>query len=170
MTMAGALALQARQVLQGKDPQNMKDGWFWAEAAFQGGAAGFYGDFLKEAFSRSGTSLTEAALGPLASIPATAQRLTSGARRYAENGENVNFGAALSDDIGRFSPGSSIWYGRLLFNRAIVDNIHRLIDPDYSRSFQRARDNAQKVHDQQFWWGPGDSSPMRGPDIGAMLK
>lgn len=35
-TMAGALALQARQIVTGKDPLDMKDGFFWAEAAFQG--------------------------------------------------------------------------------------------------------------------------------------
>jgi hypothetical protein len=171
MTIAGALALQARQVLQGKDPHDMKDGWFWGEAALQGGAAGFYGDFLKEAFSRSGTSLTEGALGPLAAIPAAAQRLTSGARRAAEEGQHVNFGAALADDVARFTPGaSSMWWGRLAFNRMVVDNIKRTIDPDYSRSFQRARDRAQKLHGQQFWWGPGDTSPVRAPDAGAMVR
>jgi hypothetical protein len=36
-----------------------------------------------------------------------------------------------------------MWWGRLAFNRMIVDNIKRTIDPDYSRSFQRARDRAQ---------------------------
>jgi hypothetical protein len=36
-------------------------------------------------------------------------------------------------------------------------------------SFQRARDRAQKLHDQQFWWGPGDTAPTRAPDMGAML-
>ena len=163
-TFAGAMALQARQVIQGKDPLDMKDGWFWGEAALQGGAAGFYGDFLKEAFSRSGTSLTESALGPLATIPAAVQRLTSGARREAESGEDMNFGAALADDFGRFTPGlSSLWYARTPFNRFIVDNIHRAIDPDYTRSFQRAKDQAMKLHNQQFWWGPGDTAPTRAP-------
>jgi len=170
LTMAGALALQARQVLQGKDPLDLKDGWFWSESAFTGGAMGFYGDFLKEAFSQSGTSLTEAAIGPLASIPAAVQRLTSGARRSAEYGEHVNFGAALADDLGRFTPGSNLWYSRLVFNRMIVDNVHRLIDPDYARSFQRAKDNAMKRHQQQFWWAPGDAGPTRAPGLGAGFR
>jgi hypothetical protein len=59
--------------------------------------------------------------------------------------------------------------GRLAFNRMIVDKIKRTIDPDYSRSFQRARDRAQKLHGQQFWWAPGDTTPTRAPDAGAML-
>jgi hypothetical protein len=146
----------------------MKDGFFWGEAALQGGALGIYGDFLKEGFSRSATSLTEAALGPLAMIPATAQRLTSGARRMAENGEHVNFGSALADDIGRFTPGSNLWYARLLFNRAIVDNLHRAIDPDYAGSFRRASERARKTYGQGFWWAPGESAPTRAPDLGVV--
>jgi hypothetical protein len=91
-------------------------------------------------------------------------------RRAAEEGQHVNFGAALADDVARFTHGaSSMWWGRLAFNRMIVDNIKRTIDPDYARSFQRARDRAQKRHEQQFWWGPGEGTPSRAPDIGAML-
>ena len=67
----------------------MKDPWFWGESFLQGGAAGIYGDFFKEAFSRSDTSLTETMMGPLAAIPAGIQGLTSGARRVAESGEKV---------------------------------------------------------------------------------
>lgn len=170
LTAAGALALQARQILQGKDPQDMKDGFFWAEAAFQGGAAGIYGDFLKEGFSRSGTSLTEASLGPLASIPAAAQRLTSGARRAAESGENVNFGAALADDIVKFTPGGNLWFSRLVFNRMIGDEIRRQLDPDYPKAFARAQKRALKDHNQEYFWAPGDSGPARGPNLGAMFQ
>lgn len=170
MTFAGALAIQAKQVLQGKDPMNMKDGFFWGEAFAQGGALGIYGDFLKDGFSRSGTSLTEAALGPLAEIPASVQRLTSGARRAAESGENVNFGSALADDIQRFTPGSSLWYARLLANRYLFDNIRRAVDPQYTRSFERAKQNAEKLHGQQFWWAPGESAPDHAPNLGAALQ
>lgn len=170
LTMAGALALQARQVIQGKDPKDMKDGFFWAEAAFQGGAMGIYGDFLKEATSRSGTSLTETALGPLASIPAAAQRLTSGARRAAESGEHVNFGAALADDIVKFTPGGSLWFARLPFNRMIGDEIRRQLDPDYPKAFARAQKRALKDHNQEYFWAPGDSGPSRGPNMGAMFQ
>ncbi|MEJ0094157.1 MAG: hypothetical protein WDN46_12185 [Methylocella sp.] len=165
MTMAGAVALQAKQVLQGKDPQQMKDPFFWGEAAAQGGALGIYGDFLKEGFSRSGTSLTEAAIGPLAQIPASVQRLTSSARRAAEQGDHFNFGAALADDIQRYTPGSTIWYTRLLANRFLFDNIRKQVDPDYAGSFGRQRETAQRLHGQDFWWAPGESAPSAAPNL-----
>jgi hypothetical protein len=40
MTMARALSMQAKYVLQGKDPRAMNNGDFWLRAALQGGAAG----------------------------------------------------------------------------------------------------------------------------------
>lgn len=170
MTMAGAVAVQAKNVLQGKDPEDMKTGWFWKEAALQGGALGLYGDFVKEATSRAGTSMTEAALGPTAMIPAAIGRLTSGAIRNMEYGEHVNFGAALADDIQRFTPGGNLWYTRLLTNRYIFDNIRRQIDPDYAHSFARMQERTQKAKGQGWYWAPGQSGPDRAPDMGAMFK
>ena len=131
---------------------------------------GIYGDFLKEGFSRSGTSLTEAALGPLATIPVSAQRLTSSARRVAEDGTNYNFGAALADDIKRFTPGSTIWWSRLIADRYIFDTIRQGLDSDYAQSFQRTQDNAKKVYGQDFWWAPGQSAPSHAPNLGAAFN
>ena len=132
MTMAGALAMQARAILQGKDPRNMKDPFFWGESFLQGGAAGIYGDFFKEAFSRSDTSLTESLMGPLAAIPAGIQGLTSGARRMAEDGQHVNFGAKVARLLSQNVVGGNLWYSRLVASRLLFDNIQRLIDRDLS--------------------------------------
>ncbi len=78
----------------------------------QGRALGIYGDFLKESFSRSGTGLTEAAIGPLAQPLVSLNRLSSEARRKAEGGEHFNFGAALANDIQTYAPGSTVSYAR----------------------------------------------------------
>lgn len=170
MTFAGALAMQARALLQGKDPRSMKDPYFWGESFLQGGAAGIYGDFFKEAFSRSDTSLTETMMGPLAAIPAGIQGLTSGARRMAEDGEKVNFGAKLSRIISQNTPGGNLWYGRLLASRLLFDNIQRMIDRDYAKSFARQQQRALKTNHQGFFWQPGQNAPGRAPDLGAMLQ
>ena len=68
-------------------------------------------------------------------------------------------------------PAGSMWYGRLAFNRGIVDNIHRMIDPDYAGSSQRAWDRSMKLHGQQYF-APRDSGivPERAPDPGAMFR
>ena len=170
MTFAGALAMQARSILQGKDPRKMDDPYFWAESFLQGGAAGIYGDFFKEAFSRSDTSLTESLMGPLAAIPAGIQGLTSGARRAAEDGEHVNFGGKVARLLSQNVPGGNLWYARLGVSRLIMDNIQRVIDPDYNRSFARQQQRALKTNQQGFYWAPGQNTPSRAPDLGASLQ
>ncbi|MBV8896122.1 MAG: hypothetical protein JO051_06410 [Acidobacteriaceae bacterium] len=167
LTMGGALSMQAKQVLQGKDPRDMKDPWFWGEAALAGGAMGIYGDFFKEAFSRNDTSLTETMLGPLADIPATLQGFTSGARRAAEEGQNVNFGAKLAKFMHTNTPGT--WYTQLIANRMILDQIQKSIDRDYAGSFARQQDRARKLTHQGFWWAPGQATPSRGPDFSNVM-
>lgn len=51
----------------------------------------------------------------------------------------MNWAAAMVDDLQRFPPGGSLWYGRLAYNRMIVDNLRRMVDPNYAQSFQERR-------------------------------
>jgi len=165
MTMAGAMSLQAKDVLQGKDPRAMDDGDFWLQAALQGGAAGIYGDFLKDGFSRSDTSLLETAIGPMSEIGSAAGRLTSGAYREAQDGAKSNYGAELAKDVQKFTPGSTVWYTRLMANRFLFDHIRQQLDPDYAAAFQRERDRIAKDYGQDFYWQRGDNAPDRAPQL-----
>ena len=83
----------------------------------------------------------------------------------------MNFGSALADDVARFTPGlSSLFYARTIYNRAIIDNLRRAIDPDYAKHFTRQRDKLKDLHGQEFFWEPGQNAPSRGPDMGAMFR
>ena len=165
MTFAGALALQSREVLQGKDPRAMNNGDFWAAAAFQGGALGIYGDFLKSGFSRSDTSLTETLMGPLAEIPSAIGRLTSQTYRAAQDGAPTSYGAELAKDFQKFTPGSTLWYSRLLANRFLFDQVRMAVDPNYADAFGRERDKMQAQYGQDFWWQRGQTAPDRAPQF-----
>jgi hypothetical protein len=167
MTMAGAVALQARETLQGKDPRAMNDGDFWLQAAFQGGALGIYGDFVKDAFSRSDSSLVDTLAGPVfAEVAGAANRLTSSAYREAEDGAPTSYGAELAKDVQRFAPGSTLWYTRLLANRFLFDQIRAQLDPDYLGAFQREVERQQKNYGTGYWWGPGETAPSRASAFG----
>ena len=115
-TMAGAVAIQAQQVLQGKAPLDMKGPIFWASAALKGGALGVYGDLLRDATGTQGNSLAEIAQGPLAGLLGSIGRFTSGASRDAQdemegNGRpHANYGAAVADFLRQWTPGSNVWY------------------------------------------------------------
>lgn len=171
MSIMGAMTLQAKAILGGRDPRDMSDWTFWPAAALQGGALGVYGDFMKSAFSRSDTSLTETlGLGPLATIPAAVGDLLSGARREAIEGEKVNWGSRLARFVSQMTPGSNLWYTRLLFDRFLVDSIKKELDPSYAQSFRRERDRQEKLYGQKFYWEPGELSPARAPNPAAAFK
>jgi hypothetical protein len=162
MTMAGALAIQARQVLQGKDTRAMENGDFWAQSALQGGAVGIFGDFLKDGFSRSQMSLLETAIGPTSEILESAQRLMSSAYRQQVEGSSTNYGAELAQDVQKFTPGSTLWYTRLLANRFLFDQIRMQLDPDYGAAFQRERDRMVKNYGADYYWPRGELAPQFG--------
>jgi hypothetical protein len=167
MSIAGAMTLQAKALLAGKDPRNMDDPTFWPAAGLQGGALGIYGDFVKDAFSRSDSSLLETSMGALGTIPTGIEALLSPARRQAVEGEKVNWGSGVAKFVKNFTPGSNLWYSKLLFDRYLVDTIKRELDPDYSRSFRREQERQEKLYGQKFYFPPGESAPTRAPNLSA---
>jgi hypothetical protein len=77
------------------------------------------------------------------------------------DGTDFNYGAALAKDIQTFTPGSTLWYTRLLASRFVFDHIRQQLDPNYASSWQRERDKMMKQYGQDFWWQRGD--PGRAP-------
>lgn len=170
-TIAGAVSIQANQVLQGKDPRNMKDPQFWSAAALKGGALGVYGDVLKDV----ATNVGEIAQGPISGLLGSLGRFTTGAGKDLGNEvegnakPHANYGSAFADMLRQWTPGSNVWYAQAIFNRMIADNVQRQLDPSYSKSFERAQKRAQTNFGQKFWWAPGSNTPDRGPDVGAAM-
>jgi len=170
MTVGGAAAMQAKQMIAGKDPRDMSDPRFWGGAFAQGGAFGIYGDLLYSASSRSGFGLTETLAGPVAGeLTAQAERLAGSVRRTA-GGEDVNWGREIARFMERWTPGSNLWYARLAADRYVFDQIQMMADPQYLDSFYRQRDRIQDEFGQQYWFGPGETRPRRAPDLGAAIQ
>jgi hypothetical protein len=157
--------------MQGKDPRNMKDPQFWSAAALKGGALGVYGDVLRDIKSNLG----EIAQGPISGLLGSIGRFTTGAGKDIDNEvegsgkPHANYGAAFADMLSQWTPGSNVWYALTVFNRMIVDNIRRLLDPSYSKSFERAQQRAKALYGQNYWWAPGKDAPSRTPDFGAAI-
>jgi hypothetical protein len=159
MTLAGAMAVQAKSLLAGKGTIDMSRPDFWALAATTGGGAGIYGDLVNSAFTRADTSLAATLAGPVGSVVDQTARLTSGNVRQAVHGQPTHFWSEASNFLRRGVPGANLWYTRLVTDRLIMDQIQRAIDPEYNHSFRRVEEKARKDYDQRFWWGPGHTSP-----------
>jgi len=166
-TLMGMLALQAKDMLQGKDPRDMSRIDTWGAAAVQGGGAGIFGDFINNAFTRADNGLISTLLGPVPSTIEQTARLTSGNIRKVSTSAPTHWQGEMVNFLKRNTPGSSLWYSRLATDRLVWDQIQKVVDPEWSSSFQRIRDRGVKDWNQRLWWDKGDTAPARGPDLGA---
>ena len=165
----GALALELKQIASGKDPREVDPGKFWAAAFMQGGGAGIFGDFLFSDQNRFGGGLMSTIAGPGLSTASDAAKLTVGNAQEILSGEDTKAGKELVRFIGANTPGSSLWYSRLAFQRIMLDEMQQMVDGDARDDFSRMEQKARKDFGQDYWWAPGDAQPDRAPNIGATL-
>jgi hypothetical protein len=98
------------------------------------------------------------------------RRLTVGNfMEFAEGKDRTNLGRELSNFIRNDTPVSSLWYTRLIWNRVLMDQLQYLMDPDAHAAFRRQMQSRQHDYRQDYFWRPGEQSPQRGPDLGAMF-
>lgn len=171
MWALGLVAMQAKQIANGKDPYSLdpttgKGQRAYVSALLQGGGLGIFGDFLGQDMSRNGTSLAATFAGAQFGAAEKTVRFVLGNLQRAGKGEETHFaGDALYLGSGLL-PGSSLWYGRLAFQRAVVDQLAVMIDPRAPDRFRRMEDLAQRDWGQRFWFRPGSATPDRLPDLG----
>jgi hypothetical protein len=155
-TLMGAVSLQLHMLLAGKDPQDMdpqNNPAFWGKAMAQGGGIGIMGDFINSATSRFDSDIYSTLAGPMAGDIVQAQHVFS----------RTNHAKELQKLIVANTPGSSIWYTRLAFQREMLDQLSKMHDPDYYSSFGKMEQRAQQDH-TNYWWRPGEQAPDRAPD------
>lgn len=170
MTALGALALQAKNIAQGKDPQSMGTANFWIHSFVQGGGAGVFGDFLWAGTNRGGQRFAETFLGPQIGLLADIVKLTGGNIGPLGAEKDTHFGRELANLARRYTPGTSLWYTRLSLDRLLWDSVQKELDPDYPAAFRRVEERARKEFSTEFWWSPGSSTPSRGPNLEAAIK
>ena len=161
--LAGAAIVQARQMLQGKDPIDMHKGKFWWQAAMSGGGAGFYGDLIGGVTGAADRSVAGKFSGPLGGFIDDAAKFGNA---VANNQPATGKAIELAKHI---TPGSNLWFSRLATDRLIFDQIHRAIDPDYANGFARREQRAIKEYGQRYWFRQGETTPDRAPALGAVF-
>ena len=165
--LAGAMIIQTREMLAGKDPRKMaEDDWykFWGAAFLQGGALGIYGDFLysvKETRYGSGPleALAGPTMGPLLElgIVQPLQELSK-----AIEGKETHLMAKSLQDLKGFVPGGNIWYTKAALDHLIWQQVFEAMSPGYLSNIRR---RTAKEYGQDWWWSPGETTPERTPDI-----
>lgn len=172
LQLFGAVSLQLKDLVQGKDPRDMTTKKFWMAAFIQGGGAGIFGDMVYTGLggeNRGGRANWEGFAGPVVGTGIDAFSV-------ARKGAGVAFGdedpEKLRRDFGaealRFSKGNTpfinLWYLRGATDHMVFHDLQEQLSPGYLR---RMRRRAEKDWNQRYWWEPGEAVPDRAPDLEA---
>jgi hypothetical protein len=166
-TLGGAIAVQLRDMVAGKDPQDVSDPKFWLKAAQTGGGFGIFGDFLFADANRLGYSLSETLMGPTINLVGDLYKIPAGAFQKLAGDEETSVAKQTIAALRRYTPGASLWYLRGGWNRVIMDQLEYLTDPEAHRAMRRREKRLQSTTGQEFFWRPGQVAPGRAPDLGA---
>ena len=160
-TLMGALAYEIKQVAAGKKPTppEKMGTKYWLNAMVYGGGLGIFGDFLFSDQNRYGGSFEKTLAGPVASFWGDAIKLTFGNVKELMSGEKTNAGKELAAFIQRYTPGSSLWYTRLAYERLIMDTLEKLINPNFDKDNRRNIKKLKSRTGQEYWWKPGKIMP-----------
>jgi hypothetical protein len=156
-TLLGAAALQLGELSKGKTTRDMDSPLFWMAAATKGGGFGLLGDIMLQDTSRFDYNIANAIGGPMVGLTNDVVRLTLGNLYKAmdENQEEKFWKDAVEFNK-QYSPipGAKLWYSRLLFDRAINDQLDRMADPEFDSRIMRVENKMQKETGQEYWWQP----------------
>lgn len=171
LMMLGAIVLQEKAILQGKDPYDMTEPKFWAKAMGQGGGLGYVGDFLtKDPTEQRGSNFEQAGgvvLGPAGGAVAglAGDLLLTNAWESAK-GKPTHMGAEALRWANSQTPYPSLWQMKGAWDHWFIHNAQEMVNPGY---LERMQNRARKDWHQQFWWEPGEFIPDRAPDFGKAI-
>jgi hypothetical protein len=155
-TVMGALAYELKQIAAGKNPTSPENMGvrYWLNAMVYGGGLGIFGDFLFQDTNRYGGSLSKTLTGPVISFLGDLVNLTVGNVAQLASGEKTNAGKELAAFIQRYTPGTNLWYTRLVIERIIFDTLEKLLNPNYQSDTRRKVNQLKSRTGQDYWWSP----------------
>lgn len=169
-TVMGALSIQLKQISGGRDPRTMNDRRFWGAAALQGGGLGLFGDFLFSDVNRFGSGFPSTLAGPTVEHLWDLWTLTGGNAVEMAQGKDTKAGRELVNVLRANTPGGSLWYLRLGYERVLLDQLQYLVDPKANKAFKAKQQWWKRETGQEFFWAPGELSPARAPDLAAAVQ
>lgn len=170
LMMLGAIVLQEKAILSGKDPYDMTEPKFWAKALGQGGGLGYVGDFItKDPTEQRGSNFEQAGgvvLGPAGgAVAGFAGDLLLTNAWEAAKGKDTHAGAEALRWANSQVPYVGLWQVRGAWDHWFMHNAQEALNPGY---LGRMRSRAMKDWGQDYYWTPGEAMPDRAPDLSRM--
>jgi hypothetical protein len=162
-TVMGAMALQLRNLTNGKNPENMASPQFMANAILKGGGLGFYGDFLYDETNSNDTSLAAGLMGPTASDLEQIWKLSAGYGFAKMKGRDTrDEGGKILRFARSETPILNLWYLQAAADHLLWNNMQDWVSPGY---LDRMQAKAYGQRGTTWWWNPQEGAPNQGPDI-----
>jgi hypothetical protein len=170
LMMLGAIVLQEKSILAGKDPYDMTEPKFWSKALGQGGGLGYVGDFLtKDPTEQRGNNFEQAGgvlLGPAGgAVAGLAGDLMLTNMWEAAKGKDTHAGAEALRWGNSQVPYVGLWQVRGAWDHWFMHNAQEALNPGY---LARMRSRAMKDWNVDYYWQPGSAMPDRAPDMSAI--
>jgi hypothetical protein len=158
----GAVANQLRNLVFGKDPENIASPKFWGSALLRGGGFGFYGDFLYDETTGHDTTLIPALAGPVDTELEQFWNLTGAAAIKHARGERTDEGAKLIRWARSEIPFLNMWYTQAAMDHLLWNDMQEAASPGY---LDRMQIKANQDKGTSWYWDPHDRLPSRAPDF-----
>ena len=165
LALFGAIALQMKDIITGKDPRDMTTAKFWMAAYLQGGGIGILGDFLYTGMggdNRAGVPNWMNLFGPVIGSGLEAVNLTLGNAGEALRGKETHAGAEAVRFAKSHLPFLNLWYAKGALDHMALQDLQEMLSPGY---LSRMRARAHKDWGQDYYWRPGEDLPSRAPDF-----
>ena len=164
-TAMGAIAIQANELLMGRDPQDMTSPNFWGRAAMKGGAFGIVGDIATTGQATWGGGFPSYVSGPMPQAAQDTWGLTIDNAFQLAAGQDTNFAQELARFGKRYTPmGQTPIIGPAL-DRLWWDQMQILLDPDSADALTEAAQKRANLYQSGDFWMPGNLAPQRAPNF-----
>lgn len=166
-TVAAAISVQLKQLIAGRDVQDMTDDDFWWQALSTGGGLSFISDLIiagVDGQNAYGSQNFLKFLGPvvgtvLDTFDVIAALGSSGI--YSDDKETKVGAKALRLARGHM-PFVNLWYTKAVFDRAIYNDLMEFCSPGYTARMEAW---GLKNTGQEYWWAPTKLQPTRMPKM-----
>ncbi len=165
MIIMGAMAVQLKEIVKGRDPLPMDNPKFWAAALMQGGGVGIFGDFFASETSRAGGGFAETLAGPVVGLGGDILRVVASNVASIAAGDGTNFGRDFVNLARYNAPLTTNWYTRLVTDRLVWDQVQDFLDPEARSQWRRSERKRAREYGNTSWWDRGELLPNRAPDI-----
>lgn len=164
-TVSAAISVQLKQLVAGRDVQDMTDDDFWWQALSTGGGLSFLSDLIiagVDGQNAYGSPNFLKFLGPVASTALDTWDVAKAAVNEGLYDKETSAGAKALRLARGHMPFVNLWYTKAVFDRAVYNDLMEFCSPGYTARIEAW---GLKNTGQEYWWSPTKLEPTRMPKM-----